>query len=108
MFNERVGGLRIENDHYFVSRLVSTASLHFQNGTSSIIKNTAEITSPTIEEPMATTNKIASPTTDGVVVTTRKVISSTTQGLTVEYSTDLPQTIDIESIENEVLQVVTH
>ena len=105
MFSERVGGLRIEYDHYFVSRLVSTASLHFQNVTSSIIKNTEEVASSTTE---TTTAETTSPTTDGVVVTTRKVISSTTQGLTVEYSTDLPQTIDIESIENETLQVVTH
>ena len=93
MFGERVGGLRKDNDHYFVSRLVSTASLNFQNVTSSIKENTEEVTSPT---------------TDGLVVTIREVISSTTEGLTVEYNTDLPQTIDIESIENEVLQVVTH
>ena len=104
MFNERVGGL-LKNNESFFSRLVSTASLNFQ---SAIKENSEEIASQTTEEPMATTNEVVSPTTEGQVITTREIISSPTEGLTVEYSTDLPQTIDIESIENEVLQVVTH
>ena len=49
MFGERVGGLRIENNHYFVSRLVSTSSLNFQYVTSSIKENTEEVTSTTNE-----------------------------------------------------------
>ena len=49
MFGKRIGGLRIENNHYFVSRLVSTASLNFQYVTSSIKENTEEVTSPTTE-----------------------------------------------------------
>ena len=57
VFGERVGGLRIENNHYFVSRLVSTASLNFQYVTSSIKENTEEATTRDVHPCILTPNQ---------------------------------------------------